>query len=198
LPLDKIMSKPDHISQYHDYGIYIPTRTIDIKEDITPELEAQVSRNLHILDNTKGTIHIKINTEGGCTISARAIYDSILNCKNFVKIIGTGEITSSGSLIMQAADERWMTQNSHMMIHIGQTKAPADHPRNKERWDAFDKEILELWVEDVYLRRIKEKKKRFTRSQIKSLIQFDKYLLPKEAIELGLCDLIGDPLGVSG
>jgi ATP-dependent protease ClpP protease subunit len=48
-------------------------------------------------------------------------------------------------------------------------------------------------MEDIYMERIKEKKKRFTRQKMKDMLIWDKYISPKEAIELGLVDKLGDP-----
>ena len=44
--------------------------------------------------------------------------------------------------------------------------------------------------EDMYLKRIKEKKPRFTRKQLQSMLTFDTILNPKQAIELGLADKV--------
>jgi ATP-dependent protease ClpP protease subunit len=52
--------------------------------------------------------------------------------------------------------------------------------------------VDEKWIEDVYLPKIKEKKKRYTRNQLKSMLTWDRSFDPKEALELGLIDEIGE------
>lgn len=188
------MKNKDDISIFHEYGIYIPTRTIEIVGSIDEDQYKKTIRNIHILDSSTGTINIKLNSEGGEVIQARAIYDAIRSCKNMVRIIVYGQASSAASFILQAGDERIMTPHSYLMIHVGlgQSANPEAHPREKEAWDQFDRDTEE-WMEEIYLKKIKEVKKRYTRNQIKSLLQFDKILYPKAAIEMGLIDKIGDP-----
>ena len=45
-------------------------------------------------------------------------------------------------------------------------------------------------MEDMYLKRIKEKKPRYTRKQLQNMLTFDTILNPKKAIELGLADKV--------
>lgn len=183
----------DDLSQLHDNDIYIPTRTIMITGEVDRAMYERVIKNIHALDSTKGDINIKLNSQGGDVIQGRAIYSAIKSCKNHVNMIVYAEACSAASFILQAADTRIMTEESYIMIHVGSgSSADVDaHPRVKEAWDKFD-QYLETWMEDVYLKKIREKKKRFTRNQIKSMLQFDKILHPKDALELGLIDKIGD------
>jgi len=181
----------DDIEHLHQYGIYIPTKTILITGEVNEEMYERVMSNLHILDSTTGEITIKLKSEGGDVVDGRAIYDAIKNCKNAVRCIVYGECSSAASFILQAADTRIMTNNSFLMLHVGEEGHTINHPRNIERWHEFYR-YLETWSEDVYLARIKEKKKRFTRNQLKSMLQWDKIIKPKEALELGLIDSIGE------
>lgn len=183
--------KEDYIELFHDYGPYLPTKTCDIFGEITEELSDKTLKNLHILDSTTGLVSARLKSEGGSVVEARAMYDAIKDMKNHIRIVCHGYAESAASLILQAADERIMKENSHLMLHVGEHSMPANHPRNIDRLKEFYDE-LELWMENVYLVRIKEKRKRFTRSQLKALLQFDKYIFPKEAMDLGLIDKIGE------
>ena len=45
-------------------------------------------------------------------------------------------------------------------------------------------------MEDIYLKKIKEKKPRFTRMGLKDLMKYDKYMGPKQVVNLGLADKV--------
>jgi len=178
------------IEDFHVYGIYVPRRTVEIFGEINEERSAQVIRNLHALDHTAGPINILINSPGGETMHGMAIFDGIKGCKNHIRGMVFGEAASSASFILQACDERAISPNSYLMLHVGTDPMDIDmHPEAKAAWDQKFKEDLVL-MEDIYLKKIREKKKRYTRNQLKSLIRFDKILKAKEAIELGLIDRI--------
>ena len=184
---DKIKN---HIEDFHAYGIYIPRRTIEIFGEINEEMSSQVVRNLHALDHTTGTINVMINSPGGETLHGMAIFDALRGCKNHVRGMVFGEAASSASFILQSCDERCMSPNSYLMLHVGTDPMDMDlHPEAKKSWDKKFQDD-EIWMEDVFLKKIKQKKKRYTRNQLKSLIRFDKILTPKEALELGLIDRI--------
>lgn len=185
----------DGISEFHDHGIYVPNRTVEIFGEINLEMFDRVFKNLHALDSTQGTINLIINSEGGDVTHAKAIYDAVKGCVNYVRGIVYGEASSSASLIFQACDERLLTPNSYLMIHVGE-EGTSGHPEQIKKWQKKH-EKDSLWIEDVYLEKIKLKKKRFTRQQIKSMLVFDTILYPKDAVELGLADNISKALNES-
>jgi ATP-dependent protease ClpP protease subunit len=93
-----------------------------------------------------------------------------------------------GSLIFQAGDVRIMSPNSRMMIHHGHAGVSGhllDVFKNVDELKELDK-----LINNIYLKRIKEVKPRFTLDEFKEMIRFDCYLSPKQAIDLGLCDKI--------
>lgn len=181
----------DSISDFHDYGIYLPTKTMTIIGEVDEELFKSVITNLHVLDSISGDITIKLSSTGGDLDAGKAIYDAIRGCKNRVRIIGYGLIASCATLIMQAADERVLAPNAKMMVHIGSEGYAEDHVfnvRNAIKSYQADR----TWIEDVYLEQIKKKHPRYTRQKLEDLIVFDTYMTPKECLELGLVDSIGE------
>ena len=62
-------------------------------------------------------IYLYINSEGGEVGSALAIVDYILNCRVPVYTVIEGEACSAATLISIVGDRRFMTKNSHMLIH---------------------------------------------------------------------------------
>lgn len=181
----------DYLTLFHERGVFIPTKTIKLFGEVDDDMLDNFICNVHALDSITGEITIKLSSEGGCLTTARAIFDIIKGCKNLVRIIVYGEAASAATIILQAADIRIMTENSKLMIHVGTEGVARDHPRNV---DAIYNEnrVDEKWIEDKYLERIKEKKPRFTRQQLKDMLIWDRTLKPKEALELGLIDSIGE------
>lgn len=182
----------DHIDQFHSRGVFLDTKTIVEIGDVDEDMFDRLSKNLHALDSKMGEITIKLMSDGGYVSVARGIYDLISECKNYVKVICYGEVASSATIILQAADKRVMAPNSKLMIHVGKNGGGgSEHPRNDERL-AEQNKIDKEWMEDIYLKKIKEKKPRFTRKKLESMLEFDTYLNPKQALEIGLIDSIGE------
>lgn len=159
----------------------------DVDDDMFKKLH-----NDMVEANPKEPLYIRLMSDGGNLSVARGVYDLIREFKSYVTIKCFGEVSSSATIILQAADNRVMGVNSKLMIHVGENGDNSGHPRNAERLAEQDR-IDEKWMEDKYLEKIKEKKPRFTRNQLKKMLEYDTYLNPKQALELGLIDSIGEP-----
>jgi len=181
----------EFIELFHDHDVFIPTKTMKLVGDVDEDLFNSALCNLHSLDSIHGDITIKLMSDGGSVSIARGIYDLIIGCKNRVRIICYGEVSSAGTIILQAGDHRVMSENSKLMIHVGEEGMSSNHPRNIDKLHEQYR-IDEKWIEDIYLLKIKEKKKRFTRENLKDMLIWDKSLSPKEALALGLIDSIGE------
>lgn len=181
----------NNISMFHDYGIYLPNRSITIIGEVDQQKFEEVFCNLHMLDSTSGLINVFINNVGGEVTHGLAIYDAIRGCNNHVRGMVYGEACSMASYILQACDERLMAPHSHMMIHEGLDGIDEVHPKIKEAWDKHGKEQDKM-LQQIFMERIKEKHPRFSKAKLDGLLVFDTILKPKEAIELGLADRIED------
>jgi len=181
----------DIVSVVHEYKIDLSKKQTWIEGEIDEVQADRLSKNLSILDSNQSNkpITIILSSDGGDVNQGLRMYNLIRNCKNYVRIIVEGKAESMASIILQAADERVMLEDSHLMIHIGVEGFAVDHPDNVERWKKKAEEDNKR-TEDIYLKRIKQKKKRFTRNELKELLRFDTILSPKQAIELGLADRI--------
>jgi len=133
----------DDIMYFMDEGLYIPTRTIYIGSTSIEEGEEsgvdylmaeKAIKALHILDSSAAEqpITIILNNPGGDVVHGLAIYDAIRHCRNHVTIKVYGHAMSMGAIILQAADERLMSENSVMMLHYG-TNSVDGHTKNVER-----------------------------------------------------------------
>ncbi len=188
----------DDIDKFHDYSLYIPTRTIYMGSELFSEddfsesgteaamAERQI-KNIHILDNLKeDPITIIMNNVGGDEYHGMAIYDAIKACRSQVIIKVYGHAMSMGSLILQAADRRIMAPNSRQMIHYG-TWESADHAKTFQKW-AEEGRKFDKMMEQLYLSKIKEKWPEFTLSKLQKFLDHDTFLTAKESVELGLAD----------
>ena len=181
----------EHLEQFHENSVFIETKTIVLVGEVDDDMFEMLAKNLHALDTKSGEITIKLMSEGGSVTVARGIYDLIRGCKNVVRIQCYGEVASSATIILQAADRRIMAPNSKLMVHVGEEGAPRSKPRDMDRL-VQEHRVDEKWMEDIYLKKIKEKKPRYTRKNLKAMLEYDTYLNPKQALELGLCDEIGE------
>lgn len=181
----------EHLSQFHENCVFVETKTIVLVGEVDEDMFEMLVKNLHALDTKSGDITIKLMSEGGSVAVARGIYDIITGCKNIVRIQCYGEVASSATIILQAADVRIMSPNSKLMIHVGEESAPRSKPKDIDRLVQEHRKD-EIWMENIYLEKIKQKKPRFTRKKLKDMLEYDTYLSPKEALDLGLCDKIGE------
>jgi len=175
------------VSLFLEHDIYLPRRTVAIIGEVDLDMFKTVLKSLHALDGKGKTINVIINSEGGDVTQGMAIYDALNGCKDYVRGMVFGEVSSAASFILQACDERFMSPSSYMMLHLGSENHPETHPENIKRWNEKHQKDAK-WMESVYLKKIKEKKPRFTRAQLQSLLRFDTILSPQEAIDLGLAD----------
>lgn len=189
----------DDIDKLHDYGLYIPTRTIYIGSELFDiehgesgcdgAMAERAVKNLHILDNlSSDPITIISNNIGGDEYHGFAIYDAIKACKSHVTIQVYGHAMSMGSIILQAADERMMAPTSRQMIHYG-TWGVHDHAKTAQKW-AKEGEKIDQWMEEMYLEKIQQKVPHYTKARLKVLLDHDTFLTAKESVELGLADRV--------
>lgn len=180
----------DSIEKFHDYGICLETKTMDISEEITQEYSIQVIKNLHLLDNSpkQGDVSIILSCEGGDVYSGLAIYDAIRNMKSDVYIFAYGEVSSMATVIFQAADHRYISKNSFLMIHEGSGHDAAGSEKSREAWRKIDK-ILEDACNQIYWDKVKQKKKCVKKNLINQW-RDDTIYTAKEALEWGLVDEI--------
>lgn len=187
------------IERLHEFGLYIPTRTIymgsvQFDEDsnecgVDAALSERIIDNLLILDNINhDPITILINNVGGDPWHACAIYDAIQTSES--KIIGKvyGQAMSAGSIILQAADVRIMAPNSVQMIHYGDWGAEG-HAKTSQK-QAKESERIDKWMENIYLSRINEKDSLFKKARLQRMLDHDTFLTAQQSLDLGLCDKI--------
>lgn len=197
--MSKRLSKDD-IDRFHDYSLYVPTRTIymgseSVSDDLSTEsgvdatmAERQI-KNLHILDAINSEpIVIIMNNPGGDVNHGLAIYDAIRACKSHITIKVFGHAMSMGSIILQAADDRIMSPNSSQMIHYGALGVEKEAKTVYKVVDEFKR--IDKWMEKMYLKKIHEKQPQFSLSRLKGMLNNDTFLTAEQSIEMGLADKV--------
>jgi ATP-dependent protease ClpP protease subunit len=190
----------DHIELFHEYGIYIPTRTIYVGSETYSEdgeeggvdgmMAERFLKNMHTLDSLSSRpITVIANNTGGDEYHGFAMYDAILAAKSQVTIKVSGHAFSMGSIILQAADTRIMAQNAVQMLHYGTWGAAEQHAKTVQKW-AKEGERIDKWMEKMYLKRMQEKHPKFKLEDLQKMLDHDTYLTAEESVELGLADKI--------
>lgn len=110
----------EYASYAFDQGWNPLKRHVMLYGSITGELANRALNAIDFLENDSDTpINLFINSEGGEWIEGLAIYDRLMRCECKVVALGTGQVSSTASAILQAADERLLTANCRMLIHDG-------------------------------------------------------------------------------
>ena len=184
--------KTSELDQFHDYGVYTPARLIALSGEIEEEVAIEVIKNIRLLDHVNSEdITILINSGGGEVAQGMAIYDAIRECNSKVITHVVGPTASMASIIFQAGDERVISSNATLMIHIGSDEYDEDHALNIERWIKENKRIGKI-ADNILFQRIREKKPRFKFEAFKDLLIFDTIYTAKQAVDMGLADQIAD------
>jgi ATP-dependent Clp protease, protease subunit len=180
---------------FHNANLYLPSRTIyfggqPYDEDVvTSQTVSTLIKNLHILEHREvAPISILLNTVGGSWEAGIAVYDVIKSLASPVIIVGMGQVYSMGSVIIQAAERRVLTENTYVMIHDG-TECYDGDPKKIERWMEVSKAIR-LKMYDIYWQKMKKKNKKLKFSDIEALCAVDTLYTAEEAVKVGLVDEI--------
>lgn len=189
----------DEVDRFHDYGIYIPTRTLfmgseeysmeDGESGTDGKMAERIIKNILILEGlNKEPITIVMNNIGGDVNHGLAIYDTIKNCESHVTIKVLGNSCSMGSVILQAADERIMAPNAVQMIHYGKMSVNDNNKTVLKQVE--ESKRIDKWMENMYLEKIQQKNPDFKKSRLKQMFTHDTYLTAEQSVDLGLADKI--------
>lgn len=181
----------DDLDKLMDHGFDPSSRTIFLFSDIDEYAVEPAIKAIHFLDRSEGEIVLRLTTNGGDWYAGMALFDAIEACENPIKIIGMGQVMSMGGIILQAADERVLSERACVLVHYGSDWC-GGHVKDLER-RALENKRTGVVMEDIFLDRIHEKHPEFTREQFKTKFAFDVYMTAQEAVDLGLADSILEP-----
>ena len=156
-------------------------------------------KNLRALElKSSSPIIIHMQSVGGEWSDGMVIYDAISMCRCHVTIVGYGQAESMSSIILQAGDTRYLTQNTYFMAHYGSTSAVGEY-LSVQNWAKYEKHICEVMM-DIYSNSCSggkffkdkygpkpevEKVKNFLYRKLKS---GDWYITADEAVHYGFAD----------
>jgi ATP-dependent Clp protease, protease subunit len=195
----------DIVSEIHNYGIDVKNREIYINEfddsgesaGVDHRMLQNFIKNINILKNlNKESITIHMQTVGGCWYSGMGIYDAIRNCRCKTTFIAYGQLCSMGTIIIQSATKRLITENSTFMVHWGSSEI-SGHYLSSQNLAAFEKNAAQQMV-DIYAEKCHKtgkffKESNYSLSKTKAYIKRklnggDWYMTPNEAIDFGFVD----------
>ena len=188
-----------------DYCVDIHNRTIFLHAHITESeddpgvdyrMSSRLIKNLHLLKNLneKDPITIHLQSIGGIWHEGMAIYDAIKLSSPHIKIIGHGSISSMGTVIMQAADERVIMPHAEFMVHYGEFSLEGNSVSAKTAIDWNERcnnTMLDIYVDACYK---SAGFKGYGRARIKKFLdrrmrmQQEWYLSGDEAVRYGFAD----------
>lgn len=187
------------LDSIHQRSIFVPSRTVFLSSD-TSSLEGETGtdskmaeyfmKNIHFLECISSEpITVVTNNIGGDVYHGLAIFDTIKNSSCRIKMLVRGHAMSMGSVILQAAHERIMAPNAVQMIHYGSIGCSAES-KTFLKW-AKEEERLLIWLEAMYLERIRQKRPEYKLEDVKKLLVHDTFLTAQASVDLGLADTIG-------
>lgn len=151
---------------------------------------SNLMKGLYLLDNSsKKPITIIWCSYGGDYDAGMAAYDFIKHIRSPVHMKCYGRVRSMGTIILQACKKRLVSPNCLFLIHYGEAGCEKKHSLDFINRAKHDEKCNRV-MEGIYLKRIKEKHKKYTRDKLKDQMRFDRYMTPHEAVYLGLADRV--------
>lgn len=193
----------DTIEILHDYGVHVETRTIWLEssqnhegdeDGVNYSMLITFLKNLHLLESINhDPITIVIHTGGGYITDGMAIYDAIKSSPCHITIKVMGIAMSMGIIILQAADHREISEHGRLMFHLGSGHSGGNHIYEAANAVASDISIAKA-IDDIIYGKISAKMKadgkKYSRNKYKEHNYNGKFMLAKEALEMGLVDTI--------
>lgn len=182
-------------SEHHD--VYTVRNHIYFKTDVTREsidkLSSEIENINYKMENLKKKnsmgvfypkpIYLHITTNGGDLLAGFFGYDKIRDSKIKINTVIEGGVASAGSLLSIAGDKRYMTPNSHLLIHqlrtgiIGTYEELVDEKNNCNQ---LMNKLINIYYENC--------NHKMNKTKIKEVLKRDIFWNSKTAIENGFVD----------
>lgn len=175
-------------------NMYSSTNKIFFYDDINKysalrlrvELENMVRKNVHYSTTNEiesVPIYLHINSDGGEVGCALAIVDFIKNCIVPIYTVIEGEACSAATLISIVGEKRFITKNSHMLIH--QVRGGVWGKMNE-----FEDEMKNLTTFNNKLIKLYKKYTNIDEAKLIKILKKDITWGSKTCLKLGLVDFI--------
>jgi ATP-dependent protease ClpP protease subunit len=164
------------------YGFNVSARTIQLVGEVCQEMFMQLDTAMTILEEeSRASIIIRLNSEGGSCYDALAIVGRIRNSKCKVITEGYGAMLSAGSLILASGSKRRMSKYGWLMHHEAYFGAEGSVSIVEHQVNQMKRE-MDLWAS--MMAEFSTTPKQFWATQGKS--GKDLYLTPEECETLGV------------
>lgn len=187
---------------YHSREIFL-TGHISDEPGLDPGVEYRSASNfiknlnvLNYLSRAAVTVHMKI--DGGCWASCMAMFDAIKASRSPINIIGYAQASSASGILLQAANKRFLTPNTHFMLHHGSMSIEATSTAVASAVEFNEREcdkMIQIFAERAIVGPFFQKKgwdvpkiHRYLDKEVR--YRHDWYLTAEEAVEMGFADAI--------
>jgi ATP-dependent protease ClpP protease subunit len=196
------MKKACEVDEIHDFGIDVKNRTIYLNtlddSDVDYKMSTQFIKNIDILSNQSAMpITVKIlGSDGGDWSHGMAMYSAIKTSQCQINAYAYGRICSAMTVILQAADNRFLHKYTDFMLHSGsisldQTSLSA---RSTLKWNNYSTKVML----DIYASRCKDgvffTDRAYSQSRVRTYLdtkmknEGDVWLTAQEAVDMGFAD----------
>ncbi len=166
------------------YGVHLGTRTVQIVGEIDQNMYILVDTALNLLEqDSKATITVRINSEGGSVYDALAIVGRLRASKCQIITEGFGAVMSAATLILACGKKRRMSKFCTFMHHessieLGGTLNQVEHTiiQMKRESDEWCKNMAQFSNKDVDF------------WATRGLLGQDLYLTATQCLEFGVID----------
>lgn len=166
----------------------------DVSQESSRPLVEFIIRSNFIF-NSSTTLTLLINSYGGDVHAGWSVIDVMETSRLPIQTVGIGAICSMASLIFTAGTpgKRIMSRNSYIMTHQFMDTVEGkyhDFVARRQSQDDVHNRFIEHFV----------KRTNMNERQVKAtlLSGTDRWINAKEALKLGLCDMVRDPWEESG
>ena len=172
---------------YDIYSRLLKERIIFLVGPINDNLASLVTAQLLFLESEdpKKEIHLYVNSPGGLVTAGLGIYDTMQYIKPDVSTLCIGQASSMGSFLLSAGakGKRYSLPNSRIMVH--QPSAGFQGQATDIEIHANEILFLKKRLNEIYANHTGR-----TLDEIKSALERDRFMNPKDAKEFGLIDKV--------
>ena len=140
---------------------------------------------------TVDNINVYINSCGGSVSEGIAIYNILKRAQAYKTVYVDAFAYSIASVIAMAGDKVVMPSNTTMMIHNAMMSAFGNAAELRKAADDLD--VINEASCNSYL----TKTKKIDKDKLTELLDAETYLTAEQALEIGLCDEIANPVDLS-
>lgn len=169
--------------EFHESGVHVDQRRLMLSGDVNTESVTKLLKGLDLLEsiNAHAPITLTIMSGGGDWNAGLAAYERLHASKCPILCIGTGEVASAATIIMQAGLLRLVTPMCLFMVHDGTDGCEGD-PRSMESWAEASKKQRAIMY-SLYARHSCS-----AASHWESVCAKDTIFLGQEIVDAGLAD----------